>query len=159
VPPEAPFFFSIAALSASVAGFAGLVAAFRRGAGLRPIDLYRLQEIVEFAFANSLTALSVVAVATGLGLPTAVRIAGVGIIAYLVGHSVGLFFRLRRFGLPRERPWLIVAVSIDVAAVVFALLCLATGSLPFLQGLLIVLLARPMIAFLFVLGSLETTES
>ena len=122
------------------------------------MDLYRLREIVEFAFANALIALSVVAVATALGLPSTVRIAGVGIVAYMVGHSLGLWVRMRRFGLPRERSWLIVAVAIDVIAVLLALTCAATGVTPYLQILLIVLLARPMIAFLFVLGSLETID-
>lgn len=159
MPPEAPFFFSIAALSASVAGFAGLVAAFRRGEGLRSIDLYRLQEIVEFAFANALTALSVVAVATALGMPGTVRIAGVGIIAYLLGHSLGLFLRLRKLGLPRERPWVTTVIVIDIAALVLGISCAAYGATPLLQVLLILLLARPMIAFLFVLGSLETNDS
>ncbi len=158
MPPEAPFFFSIAALSASVAGFAGLVAAFRRGEGLRAMDLYRLQEIVEFAFANALTSLSVVAFATALGLPSTVRLAGIGIIAYLIGHSLGLLARLRRLGIARERPWVLTAVVIDLVAVALGLACLSTGATPFLQLLLIVMLARPMIAFLFVLSSLETID-
>lgn len=50
--PEAPFFFSIAALSGSLAGLAGLVAGLRRGSDMPGHDLFRLREIVEFSFAN-----------------------------------------------------------------------------------------------------------
>ena len=50
--PEAPFLFSIAGLSPSLAGLPGLVAVLRRGADLRPMDAFWLREIVEFAFAN-----------------------------------------------------------------------------------------------------------
>ena len=65
--PEAPFLFSIAAVSASLAGLAGLVAGLRRGADFRPMDLFRLREIVEFAFANVLLALSTIPAALILG--------------------------------------------------------------------------------------------
>ena len=52
VIPEAPFLFSIAGMSASLAGLPGLVAALRRGDDLLPMDAFWLREIVEFAFAN-----------------------------------------------------------------------------------------------------------
>ena len=54
---EAPFLFSIAALPVSLAGFAGLVAAFRRGGAWEAIHLFRLREIAEFGFANAFIAL------------------------------------------------------------------------------------------------------
>jgi hypothetical protein len=44
VIPEAPFLFSIAMLSASLAGLAGLVAGLRRRSDVRPIDPFRLRE-------------------------------------------------------------------------------------------------------------------
>ena len=158
VPAEAPFLFSVAALSASVAGLAGLVAAFRRGEGLRPIDLFRLQEIVEFAFANSLISLTIVALATAFGVLTAARIAGVGILAYLVGNGFGLYLRSRRFGLDRSRAWLVLAGGANAVGIVLAVATAATGAVLPLQLLLILLLARPMTAFLLVLSSLETTN-
>ena len=58
--PEAPFFFSIAALSGSLAGLAGLVAGLRRGSDMPGHDLFRLREIVEFSFANVLLAISTI---------------------------------------------------------------------------------------------------
>jgi hypothetical protein len=159
VPAEAPFLFSVAGLNASVAGLAGLVAAFRRGEGLRAIDLFRLQEIVEFAFANSLISLTIVALATALGISTAARIAGIGVLAYLLGNGVGLYLRSRRFGLESSRVWLLTAGVTNVIGIVLAVGTAATGAVLPLQLLLVLLLARPMTAFLLVLSSLEAVES
>ena len=73
--PDLPFLLSIAALSGSLAGLAGLVGGLRRGEGLRPIDRFRLREIVEFAFANTLLALSMVPLANLLSsVDAAVRV-------------------------------------------------------------------------------------
>jgi hypothetical protein len=150
--------FSVAALSASLAGLAGLVAGLRRSDGLRPIDMYRLQEIVEFAFANVLIALSFVVLASAIGETSAARIAGVGILVYLIVNSVGLYRRLAKVGLERRGRWMIVVIVIDVLGAVLAVVTAVTGSIEGVETLLIVLLARPMISFLFVLSSLETND-
>jgi hypothetical protein len=147
--------FSVAAPSASLAGLAGLVAALRRHDGLRTIDMYRLQEIVEFAFANVLIALSFVVLASAIGETSAAQVAGVGILAYLVVHTAGLYQRLGRVGLERRQRWMIVVLVIDGLAAVLAVATAVTGSIEGVEALLIVLLARPMISFLFVLSSLE----
>jgi hypothetical protein len=44
VGADTPFLFSVAALSVSLAGFAGLVATFRRGSDPRAIDIFRLRQ-------------------------------------------------------------------------------------------------------------------
>ena len=76
--PEAPFLFSVAALSVTLAGFAGLVAAFRRGADWKAMDVFRLREIAEFGLGNALITLLVVPLSTTTGdLPTALRICAV----------------------------------------------------------------------------------
>jgi len=54
--PQAAFLFSIAGLSLSLAGFSGLVAAFKRGAPLNPIDAFRLRELPEMALATTFLA-------------------------------------------------------------------------------------------------------
>jgi hypothetical protein len=158
VPSEAPFLFSVAALSASLAGLAGLVAALRRGHELQPMELYRLREIVEFAFANVLISLSFVALATFVGTTTAARIAGAGILVYLVVITAALTARLRKAGLAQRRPWLVAVAALDLVGVVLAVLTLVTGHMAALEMLLIVLLARPMVSFLFVLAGLESTD-
>jgi hypothetical protein len=48
--PGQPFLLTVAGLSLSVAGFAGLMAAFRRDATWTPTDLWRLRGIVRLSF-------------------------------------------------------------------------------------------------------------
>jgi hypothetical protein len=101
VIPEAPYLFSVAALSVTLAGFAGLVAAFRRGSELTPIDIYRLRQIAEFGLGDALIALSTMlrqrrlGVAGRRGSNTAIIVIDFGAVAagvatFVVG-SVGLF--------------------------------------------------------------------
>ena len=154
--PEAPFFFVLGTLSLSLAGLAGLVAALRRGEAMRSLDMYRLREIVEFAFANALLAISTVPLAVALGdREQAVRIVALVAVVYLVAVALLLGRRLRRSGIKLLVPWIMVASTLDTVAVIAALIALGTGSIPALEMTLIVFLARPMTAFLFVLESFE----
>jgi hypothetical protein len=159
VTSETPFFLAIAGLSLSLAGLAGLVAGLRRGDGLRPLDSYRLREIVEFAFANALLALAVFPTATLTGsVDTAVRLAAsVGII-YLVAVATVLFTRLRHAEIAMTM-WVRVAVVLDVVILAAALATIGTGSSAALEIVLIMFLARPMMAFLFVLASFDADVS
>jgi hypothetical protein len=155
--PEAPVLFSIAGISASMAGLAGLVAGLRRGADVRPMDLFRLREIVEFAFANVLLALSTIPIALAIGTEAdGYRIVAAGAIAYLLVHIGVLYGRSRRNALPTSRGWVIGAVAVNVAVLLLGIATVATGSLGAFEGLLLALLARPMLAFLLVLASFET---
>jgi hypothetical protein len=157
VIPEAPFLFSIAALSASLAGLAGLVAALRRGADLRSMDAFRLREIVEFAFANIVLCVIIVPLAQLLpgGTPDAIRLAAVAAIAYIVGSSLVLAGRQRRANIEITRGWTLTASSVLVAALVAAAATAVTASIPLYQLLVVILLVRPMAAFLLVLASFE----
>lgn len=153
---EAPFFFSVAALSASLAGLAGLVAGLRRGSDIPAHDLFRLRQIVEFAFANVLLALVVIPLAAWLGsVGDAVSIAAALSLAYLAVIMFLLGRRVRRLHLPRSRAWYTAAIGINVLAIVAAVATIAAGSVPAFEALMITLLARPMIAFLLVLQSFE----
>lgn len=153
--PELPFLLSIAALSASLAGLAGLVAGLRRTDGLRPIDAFRLREIVEFAFANALLALSVVPLTALTGqVETAVRLVAAAAGAYLLANVAILLRRLRQTDIAMTT-WVRVAGVLDLAIIAATAWAIVTGQLAALQVLLILLLARPMVAFLFVLGSFE----
>jgi hypothetical protein len=57
VIPSTAFLLSVAGLGVSLAGFSGLVAAFRRGATWQKIDAYRLRQIPEMGLAASVLAL------------------------------------------------------------------------------------------------------
>jgi hypothetical protein len=158
VVPDLPFFLSIAALSASLAGLAGLVAGLRRGEGLRAMDLYRLREIVEFSFANALLAIALVPLTNIFGeVMTPIRLVAVAALLYLVLDAAVLFRRLRMAGLAISA-WVIVASVIDIAIVITALATIATAAIGALQVLLMLLLARPMTAFIFVLVSFDTSD-
>jgi len=159
VVTELPFLLSIAALSLSLAGLAGLVAGLRHGDGLRPIDRFRLREIVEFAFANALLALSVVPLTTLTeSVEAAVRIVGIAAAAYLVVVVVILYRRLRTADIAMTT-WVRIAAFLDLLIVIATLAVIVTGSLAVLQVMLILFLARPMVAFLFELASLDGDES
>ena len=152
---ESGFLLSIAALSLSLAGLAGLVAGLRRSDGLRPIDRFRLREIVEFAFANALLALAVIPLSSLVeSTETAVRIVAIAGAAYLVAVSVVLYRRLRRADIALTM-WVGIAGFLDLLIVIATLAAIVTGSLAVFQVMLILFLARPMVAFLFVLASLE----
>jgi len=153
--PEAPFLFSIAGLSASLAGLAGLVAGLRRGADVRAIDLFRLRQIVEFSFANVLLSLATLPLAIQLGLADAVRVTAALALVYAVGTAVVLIGRMRHAGIHWTPIWWAAVAVINTLILVGALWAIATGSIAALQGLLITLLARPMLAFLLVLASFE----
>lgn len=157
MPAESGFFFLVATVSASLAGLAGLVAALRRGSGLGVLDLYRLREIVEFAFATILLSVSTVPLAGILGLDGAVRLIGGMAILLLVGHAILLARRALAREIRRYPAWAAVAVALDLLAGGAAAIALLTGSVPVYQLLLVALVARPMAAFLLVLSQFESS--
>ena len=154
--PEAPFVFSIAALSVTLAGFAGLVAAFRRGSEWSPLDVFRLREIAEFGLGNALLALVLIPLSTTTGdLPTALRTCGVLGVVFVLGGVVLLMRRQRRLGVSGERGWYLLASVVDLAAIGAGAATLVTGTAGFFEWELLFLLARPMVAFILVLASLR----
>jgi hypothetical protein len=156
VIPEAPFVFSIAGLSASFAALAGLVAGLRRGQGLSATELYRLREIVESAFVNVLLALAIIPMATLAGLEAAIRLTGAVAFVYLIGHGVLLERRRRQAGIATMGSRLALVLAIGLPAVGMAAAAATTGAVWALEILLLLLLARPMAAFLLVLSTFGT---
>jgi hypothetical protein len=157
VIPEAPFLFSIAGVSGGLAGLAGLVAGLRRGAEFRSMDLYRLREIVEFAFANVLLALSTIPLALILGdTSQALRIDALAALVYTIVHVAVLVRRSRELALPSSRAWSAIALASDIGILAAVVATVATGAIGPYEALLLVLLARPMGAFLLVLASFES---
>jgi hypothetical protein len=153
---EAPFLFSVGGISASLAGLAGLVAGLRRADGLRGIDLFRLREIVEFSFANVVLALSIVPLSLLLqGTETAVRAGAAAAIVYLVTTVLVLVSRQRQLNIPAERVWYMGAALLNLAAVLAAAATIVTGTIGAFELMLVILVARPMLAFLLVLSSFD----
>ncbi|MBI2780289.1 MAG: hypothetical protein HYX55_00645 [Chloroflexi bacterium] len=161
MPPEAPFLFAIAGISGSLAGLAGLVAGLRRGVDFRRIDLYRLREIVEFAFANVLFALSVFPLmALAATAADALRIAAV-VILVATGIHVGVLIRRDRrhpLEVGSRTGWVIIAGGSDLLIIGSVAAVLIAGTFAPFEVLLLVLLARPMAAFLLVLASFEIED-
>ena len=154
--PEAPFLFSVAALSVTLAGFAGLVAAFRRGGEWTAMTVFRLREIAEFGLGNAFLALLTIPLVTTVGDPsTAFRICGVLGVAFIVASSLVLIRRQRALGVPPARGWYALAIVINLSAIGAGLATAFTGTIGLLEWHLLFLLARPMLAFVLVLSSLR----
>ena len=151
--PQLGFLFSIAGLSLSLAGFSGLVAAFRRGDQLRPVDAYRLRQIPEMGLATALVVLVSIPLAdtTGSGA-TAIRIAGGLALVFTIVHIVALSTRGNRRRFRQPAAGKAAAGFIRVAIGVTSAFCIALGSAAAFEWLLVFLLARPMLAFVMVLS-------
>ena len=153
---DLPFLLSVAALSASLAGLAGLVAALRRGEGLSANDRFRLHEIVEFCFANIILAIGIIPLTTISGsTETALRIGGGVALVYTLVNIVVLTRRARTMSIQLNWGWVTIVLALNIAAIVASTAAMLTGALGAYQALLLVLLIRPMAAFLFVLSSFE----
>ena len=134
------------------------MAALRRGAGLSNEEVFRLREIVEFCFANILIALGLVPASQLLGsTESAIRVFGVGVLVY--GVATGLILRRRQVpsGLPAWRSWYAIAALLNILGLAASLAAGSTGSIAAFQVVLLILLARPMAAFVFVLQKLESS--
>jgi hypothetical protein len=70
-------------------------------------------------------------------------------------NAVVLFRRLAAAGIPARGLWYRIVIVLDVVVLVAIGITLLTGSFAVYALLLIGLLARPMLAFLFVLASFE----
>jgi hypothetical protein len=156
VIPEAPYLFSVAALSVTLAGFTGLVAAFRRGSELMPIDIFRLREIAEFGLGDALIALSTIPLLTTTGnVMLAVRICGAVGVLFVLGGVALLLRRQKGLGVRSQRGWDTLIVVVDFAATAAGVATFVVGSVGLFEWQLLFLLCRPMLAFTFVLASLR----
>lgn len=153
---EAPFLLSIAGLSASLAGLAGLVAGLRRGTDVRPIDLFRLRQIVEFSFSNVLLSIGVIPLASlTSGLDGAIRVVAVLGVLYVTISSLVLRERMHHAGIAWTRNWQVAASTLNLIAIAAAVAAFITVTFASIAFMLMALLARPMLAFLLVLSSFE----
>jgi hypothetical protein len=156
VIPEAPLVFSVAGLSASFAGLAGLVMALRRGADIRPVDMLRLRQMVEFSFVNIILAVAVIPLASILGgTSEAARVEAVVIGVYALAVNLTYTRRTRRAGLRFGGWWAAIVIVVFVTTLLCAAWVAVSGRVDAFEVLLVLLLIRPMLPFLLVLSSWE----
>ena len=145
------FLFSIAGLSVSLAGFSGLVVAFRRGGPWTPIDAYRLRQIPEIGLTTALIAVVSLPLADSVG-PWAVRLMGALALVFTAAHIAILWVRRRRMQIHQGLP-IAVRDGLVIAAIsVSAGVTIAIGSAVAYEWLLASMLSRPMVAFVMVLA-------
>lgn len=164
------FLYSMAGVSMSLASLAGLVIAFRRTGVWGAHDVYRLRQIVEWGFANVLLALLAIPAAATLGSETsALRLMGALTLVYVTVNILVLLRRVRTIeretqraigltsqtaplrNLTRVRP---LVVGIGIALVMLATATIVLASMAAWELTLLVLVARPMTAFVYVLASI-----
>lgn len=156
--PEAPFLFSVAALNASFAGLGGLLLGLRHGPELRPLDTLRLRQVVEFAFANLLVAISVQPIVALVGAAAGFRIAGGLSLGCIVLALPILHRRVARVGISWGRSWAASAIGLSAAGAALSLATVIAPSAGLYELLLVAMLARPMVVFVLVLGAIDEPE-
>ena len=150
--PQLAFLLSIVGLSVSLAGFSGLVAAFRHGVPLQPIDAYRLRQIPEMALATGFIALVTLALAdTVRDVPSAIRIAGGAGLLFTISHIVVLIRRSRTMNMRLNATTWVVAAVIDIAVIVAGVDAVIAATAGAYEWLLALMIARPGLAFLLAL--------
>ena len=153
--PDAAFVFSIAGLNASFAGLGGLLIGLRRGADVRALDTLRLRQVVEFAFANLLLAISVQPFVLLLGPGDGFRLCGALALVFIVAALPILHRRVARVGIAWGRWWAASAVALTAMGAVLATATVIAPAAGTYELLLIVMLTRPMVTFLLVLGAID----
>jgi len=157
--PEAPFFTAVATVSMTLAGFSGLLIAFRRGDQLRNVDIFHLRGIAETGLANALIALATIAVATLVGDLRAATRAMTVIVLVFIGFQVVLFtVRQRRASVRVGRIQAVGAGAIDFASAIVAVLTIVLGGIGLYEALMLLLLARPMWDFVRVLRDMGSPD-
>lgn len=151
-----PFLLSIAGLSVTLAGFSGLVSAFRRGAELKPIDAFRLRQIPEMGLATALIALASFPLTESVGsVATAVSVLAAVAFVFTLAHGLLLVWRARAAAVPITRSNWWGAVVIDLLILVVTLVTLILGGVGLLEWMFVLMLARPMLAFILVVAAVS----
>jgi hypothetical protein len=154
--PQAAVLLAVAGMSVQIAGFSGLLAAFRRGGRWKPIDLYRLRQIPELGLATALIAVVYFPAADILGnAGNAVRLASGFALVFTAWHIGVLLFRGRRL----QVWWAsltsrLVQILIDAGILLTAAVGVFTAAAGFFELVLVFMLARQIFAFVLVLADL-----
>ena len=153
--PDAGFVFSVAGLNASFAGLGGLLIGLRRGADARPLDTLRLRQVVEFAFANLLIAISAQPLVLLLGPDLGLRVCAATALVFVVGALPVLHRRVARVGIAWGRWWAASAAGLTAVGGALAAATLIAPTAASYELLMVAMLARPMVTFLLVLGAID----
>jgi hypothetical protein len=148
-----PLLLTIAGLSLSVAGFAGLMTAFRRGETWTATDIWRLRGIVRLSFINMF--LGLVPAALFLVIPSDQFALGAGSIPVAAAYAhegLGVLRERARSGLA---PWMIGYLALDVLLGVTMLANVIAASSGLLAIVLLVRLAHPVGLFTETIRSFE----
>jgi hypothetical protein len=156
VIPDAAFLLSVAGLNASFAGLGGLLVGLRRGPALQPLEALRLRQVVEFAFANLLLAVSVQPAVAVFGPDDGYRLSAGLTLAYLAVALLLLRQRVARVGISWGPWWAASAIGLTISGMTLAVITLARPSPALYELLMISMLARPMSALLLVLGTVDS---
>jgi hypothetical protein len=154
---DEPFFLTIAGISMSFAGFAGLMNALRRSETWEAMHLYQLRIIVAYAVATLFAALTAIPAAALFGQRDAVQ--WLGSAMFFVTLVLGVWNMRGDMRLREQR-----MVSTTVRAVFTALsllgsfaflLAALTGVMPVLELALVLMLSLPAGTFVYVVWKLE----
>ena len=153
---DAGFVLSLAGLNASFAGLGGLLVGLRRGRDLDSLEALRLRQVVEFAFANLLLAISVQPAALLLGSAEAgVRVSSAATVAYVLGAMAVLQRRVSRVGIAWGRWWAASAIGLTVLAAGVAGVAVLLPTAGTYELLLVIMLGRPIATLVLVLGTID----
>ncbi len=150
-----PLLLTIAGLSLSVAGFAGLMTAFRRGEAWSATDIWRLRGIVRLSFINMFLAL--VPAALFLVIPSDQFALGAGslpVAAVYALEALGVLRERARSGLVR---WVVGYVAMDAVLGVVMLANVVVASSGSLAIVLLIRLAHPVGLFTETIRSFAPT--
>ena len=144
---------SVVGLSVSLAGFSGLVSAFRRGSPLRAPDAYRLRQIPEMALPTGFIALVSLALADSTGNSSlAIRIAGGAGLLFTIVNALVLIERLSSMHVRLRMADSLLATVLNLAAIGAGIAAVAVPTAAAFEWLLVLLIARPGAAFLLALA-------
>ena len=145
------FYLSIAGLALSVAGFAGLVTAFRHGDGWTRTSLWRVRNIVRLSILLVLIALVPFPVfALTNDEPTAIRVTALALIAVLLYDLVSA---MRERGQWTDSSWVSVFLVVGTVELVLHIATFVLASPGLLMLSLIGRLEHPMHLFYNVISS------
>ncbi|HEX7264427.1 MAG TPA: hypothetical protein VF383_09665 [Candidatus Dormibacteraeota bacterium] len=155
--PDPAFMYAVAGLSLTLAGFSGLVVAFRHEGALKAVDAYRLVQIPEMALVTTLLSLIPAPLSEWVGTASAgIRITAGLALLFTIGHVLVLITRMREGHLQLPQAGVTMAGVLDIAIMLTGAICLGVGSALSLDWLLILLLARPMLAFALVVADVAS---